>query len=216
MLKEAHDYLVARAAEACRERVENVRSWGVFMKRVGVDLPASPKTIAQAVKSQNLIEVINQCATIERLLDTFEWLLSDESGFQHWKVERCHPTTSSYRQKEEDPDDPHNDNDLIIHDPSTVGLKAFFEVSDVASDRDGNGKEKKDLTSLRILEPGDANSCIPSTWPDGRRFLAVSAEFAKGLLRRKPSWIKRHCHYAERSRVNGTVILEVCKGPKAS
>lgn len=215
-LQLAHDYLVEQAQKALVEaNVSDSRSWGASMKRIKVELPTPPKGIPEKLGRQNLVEIINQCATIERLLHTLAWAMSDESGFRDWSVKYCHPTTSSYKQKEEDPDEPQQDNDLVLYS-AQGGSQAFFEVSDVASDKDGNGKEKKDLTSLRILQPGDAIGCITNSFPSERSFLVVSSEFAEGILRRRPSWIKQHCQYVKRMDQNGTVVLEVCKLPSAS
>jgi hypothetical protein len=64
---------------------------------------------------------------------------------------------------------PGKDHDLVLRDGA--GRPRRFEVSDVASENDGNGKEKKNLTSLGILHSGGE---IPG-WPDGRHPLVVSS-----------------------------------------
>ncbi len=85
---------------------------------------------------------MNQCATMERLLDALQWAQSAGSGLAESLVERCHPTMSSSYADEED-------HDLVLVGPD--GTKAKFEVSDVSGTKDGNKKEKKDLISLGVL-----------------------------------------------------------------
>jgi hypothetical protein len=82
------------------------------------------------------------------------------------------------------------------------------------SANDGNGKEKKDLTSLGILQPGKGRECFAPTWPSGRRFLVVSAEFAKRFRKPKRLWLTAgHCHYVEHKLLSPeTVVFEVLKG----
>lgn len=114
----------------------------------------------------------------------------------------CNPTTSSAPLEQGRKTEA--DHDLVLVDRE--GARWSFEVSDVASERDGNGKEKKDLASLGIpMAEGEG-------WPPGRCFLVVSAEFAERL--RKPS---RHglgrgvFHYVEHTH-GTTTLFEVCRG----
>ena len=215
LLKEAHDYLANAGQRALQQSGEiKALSWGSELKRIKVALSTdAPLSVTPSLGKQNLVEVINQCATVERLLDVLEWIETEGSGFKDWIVERCHPTTSSSKKAKEEACSS-ADNDLVLISKNTQQEKACFEVSDVASEEDGNGKEKKDLVSLGVLKSGDSNSCIPSEWPRGRRFLVVSAEFAIGVQRRKRSWRKRgHCHFKETKLEGGrTVLLEVLRG----
>ncbi len=74
----------------------------------------------------------------------------------------CHATTSSGE----------NENDLMLVLPD--GTFANFEVSDVVGANDSNGKEAKDLASLRRTQ-GTAST---------RSFLVTSKELGRRLARR--------------------------------
>lgn len=209
-LEEAHGFLVA-AAKAVVHRLDTLdaENWGTVVKRQYVILTdGRPPLVREAANQHSFAEVVNQCATLERLMDVIRWA-------ERWpelegaKVVGCHPTTSSgsAREDEHKRDDDH---DLVLVDRS--GVRWMFEVSDVASEQDGNGKERKDLASLGI-----PTSDQPHDWPTGRRFLVVSTEFAARL--RKPT---RHglrlklFHYVEQPLSSSTHLFEICRGPRPS
>lgn len=150
LVRDAHDYLAGRAAAAIEQaqRHTDAASWGTTLKRIRVELPAAERheLITTKEPHHNLVEVINQCATIERLLDALAWAANSESGLADWPVIACHPTTSS---AQEGGKKAVLDHDLILQGPD--GALARFEVSDVASTADGNRKEGKDLQSLGVL-----------------------------------------------------------------
>ena len=83
------------------------------------------------VTSQPFNELVNQLATVERLVDALKW--AESVGFS--VVLACHPTTSS------------GDHDLVVRRPDqTLGV---FEVSDVAGPRGNeNNKMANDLKAL--------------------------------------------------------------------
>lgn len=97
------------------------------------------------------------------------------------------------------------DNDLIIE--TANGALARFEASDVASNKDGNRKESKDLISLGV---------VPKAAPDKtRRFLVVSPEFAGRLLKRKcpvAGWKYEMIPDNQRSNA-GTRVIDVTNIP---
>lgn len=195
--KAAHDYLAQQGRAALEKawQVELVGQWGSRVKRIRVELPNMnrPVAIPVDIPDHNLIEVINQCATLERLLDTLLWAQSIESGLSDYQVVVCHPTTSSDKNNIT-----RSDNDLILVGPNTHVAK--FEISDVASSRDSNRKEKKDLVSLGVLETGRAVEEFNLQWPQERLFLVVSEEFAKRLRQPTRSWLKGttpFCRYNE-------------------
>ncbi|MFO0570149.1 MAG: hypothetical protein U0263_31185, partial [Polyangiaceae bacterium] len=65
------------------------------------------------------------------------------------------------------------ENDLVLESPE--GARARFEVSDVASEKDGNKKLVSDLTSLGVTSA--QNEQAPR-WPDSQLFVVVSDDFA--------------------------------------
>ncbi|PLS82911.1 MAG: hypothetical protein CYG60_23295 [Actinobacteria bacterium] len=202
-VKEARDYLATYGAEAIRRASgsQGGPDWGSSVKRARVILPDGPRPalISSETWEHNLVEVVNQCATMERLIDALCWAQTEPS-LMEYLVERCHPTTSSSRGDEED-------HDLVLvasHDPRE---KAKFEVSDVASEKDGNGKEKKDLESLGVLAKGSDEHQPSSGWPSGRLFLVVSEEFSV-WIRRTPTKPVQH-RYREIKRERATRIFEV-------
>jgi hypothetical protein len=202
LLGEAHDYLARHGAEAARRAalLDDATMWGTHFKRVRVELPrdARPLLMRAAEDHHSLAEVVNQCATMERLLDALAWARTDTSGLSAFCVVRCHPTTGSAASDVEAPD-----NDLILTAPD--GRAARFEVSDVASASDGNRKEERDLRSLGLLREGRGAERYDVRWPDTRVFLVVSSEFAGRLRGRR--W--PHLVYREVFAGAGTVVVEV-------
>ncbi len=200
-IREAHGYLAANGADAFRRSADvgGGERWGIGAKRVRVAFPKKPRPamIGQGLKDHNLAEVVNQCATMERLLDALDWAHTEPS-LSGYAVERCHPTTGSSSGDEDD-------HDLVLVKEDAPDLKAKFEVSDVASGKDGNNKEKKHLASLGVLRKGSLQPA--DEWPAGRLFLVVSEEFGGWLTRRrlKPPTYR----YEHRDLVGSTVIVEV-------
>ena len=194
-IEAAHAYLVDLGAKAFQKArvVAPSPNWGTLAKRARVYFPAGdrPVLIPQSLRDHSLIEVINQCATVERLMDALRWAIDNLPEYQ---LVRCHPTTGS--KKADVANVP--DNDIVLIDPD--GRFACFEVSDVANaTNDSNRKEKKDLTSLGVY---DAN-----TDRSNRVFLVVSVEFAR-LLRRKQHVDFR---YLEHVVVGDTGIFEILR-----
>jgi hypothetical protein len=209
-LTAARAYLACQGKRALIEatEIETAGAWGSEVKRRRVNLPPEPRrqVIPEAVTHHSLIEIINQCATLDRLLDAMAWAGKELSAFH--TVELCHPTTSSNKAAGHS----NLDNDLILTDGN--GLRARFEVSDVASEKDGNDKELRDLISLGVVRNcKGADRLTIEKWPDGLLFLVVSEEFARGILSRKRLWIKKnHLKYTEIQASKGTTLLKVERG----
>jgi hypothetical protein len=175
------------------------------MKRIRILFPAGnrPALISDAHDEHALIEVINQCATIERLIDALQWAQQHLPAYQ---VVRCHPTTSSQKTTMDDIPD----HDIVLIHPE--GQFALFEVSDVASTRDGNDKESKDLASLGV-HPGKGIDDLPDQDPfKNRLFMVVSAEFGERFRRRMKDYYPEyqpHFRYQEHDMPGDTCIFEV-------
>lgn len=205
-VKEAHDYLVQQGAEAIRSPASQAAGssvWGSEMKRLQVKLPEDGRPIlidVDVMKSEhNLGEVINQCATMERLLDTLVWVQTPESGLARFSVLCCHPTTSSVQEAGKKM---LGDNDLVLMD--TNNQYARFEIFDSVRDQPNNGKEKESLISLDVWRKGvDQES--RTDWPAGRIFLAISQNLAPFLQRAKRPWL---C-YTKAGTSGQTCILEL-------
>jgi hypothetical protein len=91
------------------------------------------------------------------------------------------------------------DHDLVLCDQA--GMTAIFEISDVASFKDGNRKEEKDLRSLGVLEEGKGEEKFRvRDWPSSRLFLVVSSEWKKRLPNKRRKWVQTR-------KVNGRRIL---------
>jgi len=210
-IRAAHDYLARQGAQAIDRAwvSRDVTGWGAAVKRIRVELPLDgrPELIAPDITSHSLIEVINQCATMERLLDALAWAQTPEGGLADTQVKICHPTTSSAKG------DGAMDNDLVLEGPG--GVVARFEVSDVASEEDGNQKERRDLVSLGVLQAGRGVDQFVGAWSSERRFLVVSPEFARRLARFTRAWLKGsspHCCYQQHATAGGTCLIEVLPG----
>ncbi len=214
-LRDVHEYLRAcgqRAFGRAAEQFEDV-TWGSKTKRLQADLPCQgrPYLVPRRLMQHNMIEIVNQCATLERLLELLEWASTRESGFADYTVAKCHPSTSS----EKGGDKTDRDHDLVLMGPNDEA--AYFEVSDVATQKDGNRKEARDLISLGVLAGEKASPRYADTWPSGQLFLVGSREFAEGVLKRKPKWISEgHCHYEPSHISDSTTVMEVRRGPSAA
>ena len=148
--------------------------WVVQIKRSPVDVGGVPM-VPEGVESQPFSEVVNQLATVERLIDALDWAV----GQQMDTVEHCNPATSGGRKGS-------CSHDLVVTGP---GGKMVFEVSDVAgASGNGNGKVTKDLIALRGCICKDAEN------KRAQRFLAVSPSSG--------DWIKRN-HPVLRFQVDG-------------
>ena len=174
LIRDAHDVLAARGIEAVNRAAlgADLPGWGGRFKRVRVELPPEdrPVLLRDANKTHSLVEIANQCATMERLLDGLRWAASDKV-LSEWTVVTCHPTTSSGVGEKE--------HDLELAGPD--GAQAWFELSDVASPVDGNRKEERDLVSLGLLRRGQGDDRFLFDWPAARCFLIVASEFALKL-----------------------------------
>lgn len=163
LLRSAHDYLARQGAEATLRaaRVTDLAGWGSTLKRVRVALPGDgrPAIVRDDGAEHSLAEVVNQCATMERLLDALAWAQTPASGLDSFHVVRCHPTTSSAAAGVG------ADHDLVLTSPE--GRAAWFEVSDVANSDDGNRKEEKDLRSLGLLRDGSGPERCDVPRPEG-------------------------------------------------
>jgi len=157
-LTAVHD-AVARAAAAHQAGVDTVDHWGCVVKRRPVDL--SELAIDDAlggmigVTSQPFGEIVNQLATVERLLDALRW--SQGNGAQ--EVVECNPSTSRGQAGT-------CSHDLVVAASETT---IVFEVSDVAGDSgNANRKMEKDLATL--------DRCTCGMRSSARRLLAVSPQ----------------------------------------
>ena len=210
-LQEAHNYLQEYGKHALNEVVNRTDdlAWGINTKRIRVQLPnqGKPYLVPYRLLSHNLVEVINQCATLERLIDVLRWSMTPVSGLSDYFITKCHPTSSS----DKGGSSTERDHDLVLEGPD--GKVAYFEVSDVVSPKDKNRKEIKDLINLGVLSGKQNAPSLSDHWPEGRLFLVVSSEFEEGLLSRKPKWIgEGHCQYKSFHISESTRVLEILKG----
>jgi hypothetical protein len=217
-LKAAHAFLASHGAQAFAEAAKpsDREVWGQSVKRTKVRLPVTgrPKLTGRAPEKHSITEVYNQCANVERLIDALKWCMTPESGFHGGAVLICHPTTSSGSAK----DAVYDDHDLVVRAAS--GRFGYFEISDVASHKDGNFKEGKDLVRLGVLnsDPRGRRGTFPHegiVWPQARLFLVVSEEFAGYLLSTERSWRKSpnpHMRYEDRNGHGSTRVMEALPG----
>ena len=164
----AHDYLVKEISQH-HSTFRDSSKWGIKAKRDKVELPKKnrPALVSQNLESHCFVEILNQCATVERLLDVLDWV-SENAEMKGFRNRICHPTTTS-RSKSGG----NRENDLMLVNGT---MTANFEISDVASNKDGNRKLPKDLISLGVLD----KEWKPT--PDNRYFLGISFEFSQRLL----------------------------------
>ena len=177
-LKVDHDYLVERACEASKQWTNLLQSnWGTQAKRIIVNTASGrPRDSLIEKDSEKLGELVNQVATIERLIDVLNMAPKFSIGTQ---IFRCHPCTSSRKS-----DKVSGDNDLILCNGNS-SITDRFEISDIATEeRDGNGKEYKDLKSLGFgwawNEQGQSWDYEPPRY-DCNCYLVISSEFLRYL-----------------------------------
>lgn len=210
-LVQAHAFVAGQAALDLASQMDKAATatvtWGCDFKRIDIRFPPGHESrrftdstgrvhslVEESVRCQKLIEVINQTATIERLVDCLRWALTGPSGLSGYKIQLCHPTTSS-----DSDDDDGMDHDLVLSDPA--GTTAIFEISDVASLKDGNRKEEKELRSLGVLEEGKGEEKFRvRDWPSSRLFLVVSHEWKTRLQKKSRKWVQNR-------KVSGQKIL---------
>ena len=205
-LWEAHQFMVAGAKRTIgRFDTVDAAEWGTALKRTKVELSDDPPhLVRQAGKVHAFAEVVNQCATLERLMDELKW---SGEALPDFDVQTCHPTTSSLKQDTE----PDNDRPLFsAADQGVASLRSrTWRHRPVTGTRRRSRISSGWVSSHRRI----ARVVRPSARPEGRFFLVVSEEFAKYLLR--PT---RHClktgvfHYKEVGGGGTTRIIEVIAG----
>lgn len=204
-VRAAHAFLVEAAKASVKDhRRHPANCWGQLTKRdkVVFESATRPDLIDGEIDDHSFAEIVNQCATMERLLDALTWAQGEFAG---WVVTTCHSTTSSARGKE-------HDHDLVL--AGLDGAQAHFEVSDVASRKDGNGKELKDVRLL-LPELGAASQGTEADTAEARRFLVVSEEFGRRLQGTSSQSRYRNVqfHYTRMPTSGTTAIFEVHLGP---
>ena len=127
-LREAHDYIADRCRKQIQSQELDVTSFGHDIKRNRVDLSGDDKPAIVGSDAQSIVEIINQLANIERLIDALIWARDNGAT----TVIQCNPTTSS------------NGHDLVV---SGSGVISVFEISDTISTY-GEAKVKNDLNTL--------------------------------------------------------------------
>jgi hypothetical protein len=212
-LQEAHDYLADCGAQTMQTIAgfAESRSWGQAVKREKVQLSDvnRPKLCRDAPSEHSVTEVYNQCATMERLIDTLRWLDLSGGDWAGSTVIVCHPTNTSGSGENTE-----LDFDLAVRSPS--GEIGCFEVSDVASKADGNFKEGTDLAKFKVVEKLDRGKfrltgVNPTALP-GRCFLVVSEEFSNRMRRPRHPWLiiaDPTFHYVEVKEQGSTRIFEI-------
>lgn len=145
------------AARAWRGAEFLDETWGVSAKRSLVELANLHPWIG--VQFQPFSELVNQLATVERLMDALRWAASAEFT----TVLACHPTTSS------------GDHDLVVlRENGSLGV---FEVSDVAGEV-GNANQKM-TSDLRLLINCPCSHCDH----EAEKYLATSRVSSDWLSR---------------------------------
>jgi hypothetical protein len=165
-LDKAHRHL-RDAAQSFLKTAEGIapQYWGSDIKRLRVPLP-KPRPDLLEQDSHNFIEVVNQLAGMERLLDGLRWFAEDHPAA---RVLSCHPSTSSAR----------GENDVVVKSAEELFR---VEVFDIVGDKIINNKLNKSLASFGF----------GSAWVPGRLMLFVSASVSARLLPRVPSSIGYH------------------------
>ncbi len=99
-LQDAHERIkscVIRAQVGSQlETVLSDGNWASRMKRITISLDSDPQRRSVIGKSnEDFIEIINQCANVERLIHALGWAAGKDSELKDYGVRICHPTTSS-------------------------------------------------------------------------------------------------------------------------
>lgn len=170
-IQEAHDYLVRRSMAVSYE-INNVDKWGYHMKRLAVSFPENERPKLVSKNSENYVELINQCATMEHLINALLWAMEK---LPDYAVLGCHPTTSSGSS------DDTPDNDIFLINPQNQ--YALFEVFDNINPN--QPKKSKSIGSLKR----EANKLSHPP----RLFIVCGIE----LWKRKIPWQQNHTYIFE-------------------
>jgi hypothetical protein len=179
-LRSAHDALAVRvhaAAQAVPQPVVGASYWAVQLKLTPVQVAGAHPMVL--VPGQPFAELVNQLATIERLLDAIDW--AERQGMTH--VDECHPTTSRGPAGR-------CSHDLVV---TAQGSKMVFEVSDVAGNNgNGNSKITNDLATLLGGWTSRGKTKAPCTCTDtngnpATKLLAVSPVSGAWLQKNRPN-----------------------------
>ena len=144
--KTAHKFVRRHAHQTLKKVacIEPNISWGSSVKRKRVKFPLPdqrPILLRYAADNHNLSELVNMCATVERLLGALVWAKANKLG--GYVVKRCHPTTGNLKK---DKRILSGDNDLVLTKKNA--RTARFEVTDISGVKDKNRKIDADLKSL--------------------------------------------------------------------
>jgi hypothetical protein len=167
---------VSAKAIALRLAELPVEGWGIAAKR-----------IAASTESQPFGELLNQLATVERLVDALIWAEGE-----------CPPSTAV----SVNPTTSFRGSDLVVQ----LRPRWYFEVCDVTRPGNSNGKLDRDLRSLTAV----------SADLGARQFLVVSAEWTTWLSRQPARfWESRGWRPTQLADMhagvglNGTGVLEM-------
>jgi hypothetical protein len=174
-LRAAHRFLVSRAKEAISAWDFDESCWGSSVKRSSIPLNGGDVPPLIGKSEENLGEVINMAATVERLIDAIVWFAQQPEN-KGYSILECHPSTSGEA----------TGNDLVIGHDGKDAIRC--EVCDVASSNAGsNNKEAKDIQNL------GCNVYVPQ---DGvARYICTALEFASALASARRNWDSKPYRY---------------------
>jgi hypothetical protein len=122
-IEEAHAFLTQEGNRHLLALVGQVAGtvpsavWGQTLERKSVRIPQTgrPELMTSSPAEQPLAEIVNQCASLERVSDLLNWAAVE---FPTAEVGVCHPTTSGGQRKNVPLAE--REQDLVLRDRETV------------------------------------------------------------------------------------------------
>jgi hypothetical protein len=159
-----HDFLVAQTRTAVASQHDQ---WAINIKRLNVDLRGRNRPALLGKEEENLVEVLNVAATLERLIASLNWF-SREEDFGSLILTECRASAGDA-----------TDSYSVVLSNEWGKTRVLCEVCDVASSAVVQpGKEREYLWRL---------GCQGTVPFDGvRRFICSSPEFAAVVQKEQP------------------------------
>jgi hypothetical protein len=157
-LEDANSILKTSIVEFSKTvRIPDSRQWACDVKRLRVPISGADSRTLLTVHEYDYGEIINQCATLERLMDAMQWAVDHLPDHRH--IVSCDPTQSRKGEA-----------DLIIKNSNSI---AMFEISDKVG---ADAFRRKVRTQTNNLGEGQAK--LRTHYPNHsvRAFIAMNAD----------------------------------------
>jgi 23S rRNA A2030 N6-methylase RlmJ len=166
--------------------IGEAHDWGAQMKRLEVGISSGHNLIGK--NRENLAEIINVLATVERTIDALGWLSKQYPGSI---VNICHPSTS----------DNTDDTDIVLND-KMGNIIALCEVTDIVKKvANQNNKEIKSIEKLGWTAASPVDEID--------RYIVTSPEHESALISAGRKWEEKNYRYCRFYTCGTTMMLKI-------